>query len=79
VDVRAAAMPDARVEPGVADTGAGLDGGTCGGHGEGLANIRERLELLYGDVATLDLRANEPTGFVARILLPARHANDTTS
>jgi sensor histidine kinase YesM len=37
----------------------------------GLANIRERLALLYGEAAALDLRVNVPTGFVARITLPA--------
>jgi len=54
----------------VADTGAGLDEAPAAG-GIGLANIRERLELLYGDEAALDLAENEPRGFRARILLPA--------
>ena len=54
----------------VADTGAGLDEAPAAG-GIGLANIRERLELLYGDEAALDLAENDPRGFRARILLPA--------
>ena len=54
----------------VADTGAGLKSGLSSG-GIGLANIRERMELLYGESATLSLEENEPTGFRARIVLPA--------
>ena len=53
----------------VADTGRGLDA-SAPGQGIGLANVRERLELLYGNAASLELLANEPRGFVARILLP---------
>jgi LytS/YehU family sensor histidine kinase len=55
----------------VADTGAGLDSGPQPGQGIGLANIRERLALLFGDAATLELEGNEPRGFIARIRLPA--------
>jgi LytS/YehU family sensor histidine kinase len=54
----------------VADTGVGLDGGCAPGQGIGLANIRERLALLFGDGAGLELLANEPRGFVARIVMP---------
>ena len=49
----------------VADTGAGLASGLSAG-GIGLANIRERMALLYGDRATLSLEENEPAGFRAR-------------
>lgn len=62
--------PDGRLEVRVADTGAGL----CGdmpGQGIGLANIRERLAMLYGDDAALELEENVPRGFVARLLVPA--------
>ncbi|MFO1284083.1 MAG: histidine kinase [Burkholderiales bacterium] len=58
------------VEVRVADTGAGLDASPVSGDGIGLANIRERLALLYGPRARLELGANEPRGFVARIFLP---------
>lgn len=54
----------------VADTGAGLHGGGMPGQGIGLANIRERLALLYGNAAQLELSANAPRGFVARITVP---------
>ncbi len=53
----------------VADTGAGFSNKPTDS-GIGLANIRERLELLYGDHASLDLEENEPRGFRARILMP---------
>jgi len=52
----------------VADTGAGPAPGPASGIG--LANIRERLQLLHGDRAQLVLEENSPRGFVARILLP---------
>lgn len=54
----------------VADTGAGLTAAPTAG-GIGLANIRERLELLYGTRAELSLEQNEPAGFRARIVMPA--------
>jgi len=73
VDVRVAALPDGRIELAVADTGAGHGGGSTTGQGVGLANIRERLALLYGEAAALDVRVNVPSGFVARITLPAAH------
>jgi len=69
VDVSARAIDD-HVELEVADTGAGLDETPVPGTGIGLANIHERLALLYGDRATLELGENEPRGFRARIVLP---------
>ena len=77
VDVRIGFAADGRVELTVADTGAGLNGGAPAGQGVGLANIRERLALLHGDAAALELAANEPSGFVARILLPAADSAST--
>ncbi len=52
----------------VADTGTGV----CAvpGQGIGLANIRERLALLYRGRARLVLGENAPRGFVARLELP---------
>ena len=66
----AATVREGMVSIEVADTGAGLDD-VPSPDGIGLANIRERLELLYGDRAELDLTLNRPRGFRARILLPA--------
>jgi hypothetical protein len=53
----------------VADTGRGF--GETIGAGVGLANIRERLAVLYGDTAKLTLVENTPNGVVATIDVPA--------
>lgn len=71
VDVEASRGEDGRVALVVADTGAGPGMGPAQGDGLGLPNIRERLALLHGDAATLELHANAPTGCIARIVLPA--------
>jgi sensor histidine kinase YesM len=70
ISVAAAQMGDAsaRLVVTVADTGAGLS--SHPGQGIGLANIRERLALLYGGDAELTLEENVPRGFVARLQLP---------
>jgi signal transduction histidine kinase len=69
-EVRVTAAQEAdRVVVTVADTGAGIS--SMPGPGIGLANIRERLQLLCGDRAELCLAENEPRGFVARLDLPA--------
>jgi len=70
VDVTARDVDDGRLEIAVADTGAGLEGAPTAGTGIGLANIRERLALLYGEQAVLELEENVPRGFRARILMP---------
>jgi len=57
----------------VTDTGAGLASGLSEG-GIGLANIRERIALIYGDRASLSLEENAPRGFRARIVLPDARA-----
>lgn len=55
----------------VGDTGVGL-GKTIGGMGTGLATLRERLQLAYGDEATFQLHEREPHGLVAELAFPAR-------
>lgn len=52
----------------VRDTGAGL--AAQPGAGEGLANVRHRLQLLYGVAATLDVRGADDGGVLAHITLP---------
>ncbi len=52
----------------VMDSGAGMLQGTS--KGVGLTNVRERLQLLYGDSAALTLSANKPTGVRAELVLP---------
>jgi sensor histidine kinase YesM len=69
VDVAVVREGDA-VSLSVADSGVGLVAGPSAS-GIGLANIRERLELLFGATASLELEEIEPHGFRARILLPA--------
>jgi two-component sensor histidine kinase len=71
IDVRAGRSDDGRLVLSVADTGTGLHGGGVKGQGIGLANIRERLALLFDGRASLELDGNVPRGFVARIVLPA--------
>ena len=56
----------------VTDTGVGFGSATAGGLG--LTNIRERLKLLYGDAAALDIRDHEPTGTIVTLRLPAQGA-----
>lgn len=53
----------------VRDNGMGFDSGNSGG-GVGLTNVRERLQSLYGDQASLTLTALEPQGVLAEIRLP---------
>ena len=74
IDVRVERATATGVVLVVADTGAGLDAAPSPGQGIGLANIRERLALLYGERATLELEENEPRGFVARIVLARARA-----
>jgi hypothetical protein len=52
----------------VVDTGAGM--ATAIGGGTGLANIRSRLALRYGDAARLTLSLNEPRGVRASLRIP---------
>jgi signal transduction histidine kinase len=52
----------------VADTGVGFRASS--GKGVGLANIRARLNAVFGDRAELSLCANEPSGVVAAIAVP---------
>ncbi|MBL8509842.1 MAG: histidine kinase [Chitinimonas sp.] len=66
--VLSAAREGANLVVSVADTGRGVS--DIPGSGVGLANIRSRLQLRYGDTAKLLLEENEPQGFVARLVLP---------
>jgi len=52
----------------VVDTGAGMRSGAGGG--TGLANVRSRLALRYGEEARLSLSLNEPRGVRASLRLP---------
>ena len=56
----------------VADTGLGFGRAATAGTGVGLANIRERLQLLYGASASLTVAENSPSGTVVTISVPYR-------
>nr|WP_246505515.1 histidine kinase [Coralloluteibacterium stylophorae] len=53
----------------VADDGVGINSQNSG-TGIGLANVRERLRLLYGEAASLSVVANFPSGVAATLTLP---------
>ncbi len=57
----------------VADTGLGFGKAATAGTGVGLANIRERLQLLYGSRATLTVTENQPSGTVVTVTVPYTH------
>lgn len=59
------------VELTVRDDGVGLDSAQAGA-GLGLANIHQRLQLLYGHDAALDVAPGETGGVVATLRLPMR-------
>jgi two-component system, LytTR family, sensor kinase len=40
------------------------------GHGVGLANVRERLRVLYGERQSFDTEDRDPHGFVVRLRMP---------
>jgi LytS/YehU family sensor histidine kinase len=65
----------------VADDGIGL--GThltdISGTNIGLNNVRERLQLAFGDKAAFDLVANFPTGAAATIRVPIQSVGGTSS
>jgi len=52
----------------VADTGCGMGSGS--GNGTGLANLRARLNAMYGGPGSLSLHLNEPRGLIATIAFP---------
>ncbi len=60
----------------VEDNGVGMqasqqiDGGSMRGAGIGMANISERLQVLYGDTARMTIDSHEGKGTLVRIRLP---------
>jgi sensor histidine kinase YesM len=54
----------------VADTGLGFGKAATAGTGTGLANIRERLKLLYGNRASMSVAENVPSGTVVTLTVP---------
>jgi LytS/YehU family sensor histidine kinase len=68
IDVAVCAQ-DGRCRMSVRDTGVGLQPGS-GGLGTGLATLRERLRLMFGDAAAVRLSEVQPHGVLAEIELP---------
>ncbi|MGH8795700.1 MAG: sensor histidine kinase, partial [Caldimonas sp.] len=54
----------------VADTGLGFGKAPTAGTGTGLANIRERLKLLYGNRASMVVSENVPSGTLVTLTVP---------
>ena len=73
----AAEIVHGKLQVTVADTGLGFGkaAGTAG-TGVGLANIRERLQLLYGQRAALTVTENRPSGTVVTITVPYRTVDE---
>lgn len=57
------------LEMAVTDTGVGFDVNAPGG--VGLANVRARLESLYGAAGKLEFYANAPRGVIAKLIIPS--------
>jgi signal transduction histidine kinase len=69
----AACIQDGRLRLSVRDNGAGLPAGRApNGFGVGLANMRERLETIYGGEALLTLSTPDGGGTIAEVVLPIR-------
>jgi signal transduction histidine kinase len=63
---------DGRCVVRVVDTGVGLRSSTGRAMGSGLATLRERLRLLFGDAASLRVEAQAPRGTCAELAFPAQ-------
>lgn len=61
-----------RLKLGMEDNGAGLAATANSTSGIGLANLRARLKLLYGDGQTLEIGERSGGGVAVRIEIPAR-------
>jgi hypothetical protein len=66
----AAEIVHGKLQMTVADTGLGFGKAATAGTGVGLANIRERLQMLYGNRASLTVAENQPSGTVVTITVP---------
>jgi hypothetical protein len=67
-----AVIADGQLRVAVADSGMGFGVAQRGGTGVGLANVRERLQALYGSAASLIIDANSDGGTIATIAVPYR-------
>jgi len=70
-------LTDARLVSEIEDDGVGMGAasllgrpGGLGGSGIGMANVAERLKVLYGDTAKMTIDSPEGKGTLVRIRLP---------
>ena len=68
----AAEIVHGKLQMTVSDTGLGFGKAATAGTGVGLANIRERLQMLYGPKASLTVAENQPSGTVVTVTVPYR-------
>ena len=68
----AAVVAHGKLEVSVADTGVGFGRAATAGTGIGLTSIRERLKLIYGAEAELQVAENAPSGTRVTIVVPYR-------
>jgi signal transduction histidine kinase len=68
----AAEIVHGKLQMTVADTGLGFGKAATAGTGVGLANIRERLQMIYGPKASLTVTENQPSGTVVTVTVPYR-------
>ena len=66
----AAEIVHGKLQMTVSDTGLGFGKAATAGTGVGLANIRERLQMLYGARASLTVAENQPSGTVVTVTVP---------
>ena len=66
----AAEIVHGKLQMTVADTGLGFGKAATAGTGVGLANIRERLQMLYGPKASLTVAQNQPSGTLVTVTVP---------
>lgn len=78
ISVRAAVVAE-RLHLSISDNGQGLAASSAESRGLGLTNLRARLNAVYGDDATLELRNAEGGGVDARLDLPLRAQPDAGS
>jgi two-component system, LytTR family, sensor kinase len=67
---------DGRLVIEVEDDGVGIAGGASGGTGIGMVNISERLNVLYGNSASMEVESTRGHGTLVRLLVPIAQSAD---
>ncbi len=60
----------------VEDDGVGMESGGRRGTGIGLANVRERLQVLFGDTARIEIKSQYGQGTLVRLVLPVPNPDE---